>query len=138
MLLALSTYVPIDPLVSVKIISCAFDVLLALMAFRLVALARPGSRWLPVIAGAMVLGLPTVIMNSAAWGQCDAIYSSLGLAALYLLITGRAVAAWALSGLSLAFKLQAVFLLPVLLGVIVTNKLRGAPCWRFRSPAPWR
>jgi Gpi18-like mannosyltransferase len=55
------------------------------------------------------------------WGQADSIYAAFGLGGVYFLLRRRPWAAGVFFGLSLAFKLQAVFLFPLLL-VLVLKK----------------
>ena len=123
-LLALATYLPVRAIAAIKAISIAFDVLLAVTASRLVAAIRPRSEWLPFVAFAIVALLPTVVMNSGVWAQCDSIYATFCLASLVCLVRGRPWAASAWFGVAFAFKLQAIFLLPVLVGVLIVNRLR--------------
>ena len=113
-LLALVLYLPIPGLMAVKLLSVSFDLTLALFAFLLVKSYTAGS-WRPVLAACIVLLLPTVILNSSAWGQCDSIYATFCLGCIYCLCrrwSGRACIFFALA---LAFKLQAIFIAPVLL-----------------------
>jgi hypothetical protein len=70
------------------------------------------------------LFLPTVVMNGSAWAQCDSIYGSMTLASLYFLITRRPWLATLFFGIAFAFKLQAIFFLPVLVLVLVLNRLK--------------
>ena len=123
-LLAVLTYLPVDPLVGVKAISIVFDVLLAFFAYRIVREVRPGSRWLPVLAFGATFLLPTVVLNSAWWAQCDSIYVSLCLGSLYLLLRRQTALACALFGLAFAFKLQALFFLPALVVLVLVNRQR--------------
>ena len=123
-LLALATYLPVRAIVAVKAISIAFDILLAVTASRLVAAVRPRSAWLPFVTFAVVSLLPTVVMNSGVWGQCDSIYATFCAASLLSLVRGRPWGASAWFGLAFAFKLQTIFLLPVLVGVLLVNRLR--------------
>ncbi|MBA8794938.1 Gpi18-like mannosyltransferase [Friedmanniella endophytica] len=123
-LLAVVAKLPVPELYAIKAISVVFDLVLAFFAHRIVRVVRPGSRWWPVIITSAVLLLPTVIMNGSAWAQCDAIYAAFCLGSLWCLLTGRAWRACVLFGLAFAFKLQAVFFLPVLLGVLVVNRMR--------------
>ncbi len=122
-LLALATHLPIPEIAAIKGISVVFDLVLAFFAYRIVAVLRPGSTWWPTLVTVAVLFLPTVVMNSAAWAQCDAIYASLCLGSLYFLITRRPWPAALLFGLAFAFKLQAIFFLPVLVLVLLVNRL---------------
>jgi Gpi18-like mannosyltransferase len=119
-LVTLLTYLPIPPLAGVKIISVVFDLVLAYFTYRIVAL-RHGGGWLPPLAALTVLFLPTVATNSGMWGQADSIYAALALGGVYFLLCGRPWLSGVFFGLSLAFKLQAVFLFPLLL-VLVLKK----------------
>ncbi|MEA5153643.1 hypothetical protein [Raineyella sp.] len=104
---------PLSAVTGIKVISAVFDLLLAGVAALLVR-QLTGSAARGAAAGLAMLFLPTVLLNSAVWGQCDSIYTTFGLAAVYLGLRGRGNVAWALMGVALAFKLQAIFFLPVL------------------------
>ncbi|MDO5299242.1 MAG: glycosyltransferase 87 family protein [Clostridia bacterium] len=98
----------------VKAISILTDVLLGYAVMKLCSLRvkGDGARLLVFhIAGI----LPTVVFNGAYWGQCDAIYTSFCLLALYMGLTKRPVRSMIFFGVALSFKLQTVFFLPVLL-----------------------
>jgi Gpi18-like mannosyltransferase len=88
-------------------------------------LRRPQTWW-PALAATTVLCLPTVVMNSALWGQADSIYSAFGLGAVYFGLRRRPWLMCLFAGLAFAFKLQAVFLFPVLL-LLATRRV-----------VPWR
>jgi len=119
-LITLLTYLPVPALTGVKLISVAFDLVLAYFTYRIVALRHPGSQW-PPVAALIVLFLPTVATNSGMWAQADSIYAAFGLGGLSFLLHRRPWWAAVFFGLSLAFKLQAVFLFPLLL-VLVLKK----------------
>jgi len=72
------------------------------------------------------------VMNSGVWGQCDSIYATFCAASLVSLVRGRPWAASAWFGVAFAFKLQAIFLLPVLVGVLLVSRRSG------RCGARWR
>ena len=61
------------------------------------------------------LAIPTVLLNSAYWGQCDAIYSAFCLGSLYYAFTKKGTASMIMFGFAFAFKLQSIFILPILL-----------------------
>ena len=123
-LLAVATYFPVRAIVAIKTISIVFDILLAVVASRLVAAVRPGSTRLPLVTFAVVCFLPTAMMDSGVWGQCDSIYATFCALSLLALVRGRPWAASAWFGVAFAFKLQALFLLPVLVGVLLVNRLK--------------
>ncbi|HEY1573893.1 MAG TPA: glycosyltransferase 87 family protein [Pseudonocardiaceae bacterium] len=124
-LLAALTYLPIPALYAIKLLSIAFDGLLAFFTYRIVVLHRPGTWW-PVGAAAVVLCLPTVALNSALWGQADSIYTALSVGGVYFLLRRRPWWACVFFGLAFGVKLQAIFLFPVLVLLAV------------RRWVPWR
>ncbi|MCE7007252.1 hypothetical protein LWC34_31180 [Kibdelosporangium philippinense] len=121
-LLAVLTYLPVPALVGVKVISILFDLLLAFYAYKLVALKYPRG-WVPFLAAATVSLLPTVVTNGAFWGQCDSIYAAFGVGAVYYTVRSRPWLACVFFGLALAFKLQIVFLFPLLLILVLLRKV---------------
>ena len=115
-LLTLATYLPLPRLYAIKLVYVIFDYVLA---GYVGAIAREGGGercfWPALLA---TLFLPTVLMNSALWGQCDAMYAS-GLAAcVYYLFRNRPLAAMVAYGVAFALKPQAVFLAPLILILI--------------------
>lgn len=111
-LLWLATYVPLPKLYAIKSVSLLGDFALAFVVLLVVRLKydrRPV--WLAAFAA--VLFAPTIFFNSALWGQCDAIYTTFLLAALYCLLKHWAGRALLFFSIALAFKLQALFLLPL-------------------------
>ena len=121
--LALFSYLPVWDLYLIKLLSVAFDVLLAWGALHIVKhfsqtfTARLAAFYLTLL-------LPTVLLNGAYWGQCDSIYAAFGLWSLAFALEERGVMAMAAAALSFAFKLQAVFLLPVFLLFLIARKLQ--------------
>jgi Gpi18-like mannosyltransferase len=124
-LLAALTYLPVPALAGIKAMSVVFDFLLAFLAYRIVNLRYP-NKWWPILAGAIVLFLPTVVLNSSMWGQADAMYGALGIGAVYFLLRRRPWLACLFFGLAFSFKLQIVFLFPLLLLLVL------------RKWVPWR
>lgn len=122
-ILAALTYIPaVSPLVGIKIVSVVFDLLLAYFVYKLVSIRHPAAVR-PVVAATAVLLLPTVVTNSAMWGQCDSIYAAFALGGLYFAVTARPQLSCVFFGLALAFKLQTVFVLPVLLVLLLLRKV---------------
>lgn len=121
--LALFTYVDIRDLYLIKLLSVLFDVLLAWGVMRTVYCFTKS----PVkVLGAffVTLFLPTVVLNGAYWGQCDSIYAAFAVWSVYFALKERPVLSVCAIALSFAFKLQAVFLMPVFLIFIFAKKMR--------------
>lgn len=120
--LALASYLPVRDLYLIKLFSVLFDVVLAWGALRLIRrFAGETGR----LAGFFVtLFLPTVVLNGAYWGQCDSVYSAFAVWSVALALEDKPARSVAAVALSFAFKLQAVFLMPVFLIFIFAKKLK--------------
>jgi len=121
-LLALTTYLPISKLIAIKTLSVVFDGVLGLFTYLILSLRYKHSY--AAIAGALVVVFaPTIFINSAAWGQCDAIYTAFCLGSLYYLLKERPAWACVFFAFALSFKLQAIFFLPILFMLLLKRKL---------------
>lgn len=101
-------------LLAIKLIGISFDFVAAMLIYKIVRL-RHSQGMLPLLAALLFLFAPTVVLNSALWGQVDIIYATGLLTCLYFVLRQRPVLATLAFGLALSFKLQAIFLLPLLL-----------------------
>ncbi len=117
-----------------KTVSIIFDFVLAFFVYRCVRLKyrEPTEAAIPLLAGLVALSMPTVVLNSAMWGQADAIYTTFLVACLYYLLAGRQAAAFIAFGVAFSFKLQAVFLIPLFLWLLVKEKVD----WRYFGLSP--
>ena len=148
-LISLSTWLPLPKLYAIKLLSVIVDYVAAWYVWRLVgrlvenpAERRVGARGLqdfPAVSGVrrpdaltgrmqwiavmVFLFLPTVVMNSALWAQCDIMYTTGFLASLFYLLEGRPNAALAAYGFSCALKPQAIFWCPLLAALLLSGRL---------------
>ncbi len=130
-LLTLVIYLPGPLILKIKAVFVLFDVLLGFFAYRTAGLRWPGRR-IPMMAGLIVVLLPTVVLNASVLGQMDAMWAAPALGAVYFLLRGNPWAGAALCGVALAFKPQGVFIFPLLLLLVLTGKIR----WRTVPAAP--
>lgn len=128
-LLWLLTALNIPALIGIKAVSIVFDVVLGFFAYRIVAL-RTETFWLRASAFGVVVLLPSVIANSSYWGQADAIYSAFALGGIYFLLRAQrdrfawnSVWACVFFGVAVSVKLQAIFVFPVLLWLLLRRRL---------------
>jgi Gpi18-like mannosyltransferase len=144
--LSFFSYLPVRELYLIKILSVLADILLAYEVYRLTA-ALTDSPWARTVSLCIAMALPTVLINGSVWGQCDSIYAAFAIAAIasalqktdpvlaksHTAVSRRlnhnSAAAFAFFALSLSFKLQAVFVLPILLVLIFTKKIRIRYIW---------
>ena len=114
MIIWVMTKLPIRPLYSYKVFSCVFDMVMAVTAFAIVdMLYERQRREKSVLAYCAVWLSPIVFLNSAAWAQCDAVYSAFCLFAVMMMERKKYSTGLCLLGIGFAFKLQAVFILPL-------------------------
>ncbi len=125
-LLVVATWLPVKKLYAIKLVSVVFDFLLA-AGVSLTVREKYGKGPMTALAFLLTLFAPTVLVNSAMWGQNDSIFTALLVLAVLLLVRGKTSAASAVFGLSLAFKAQAVFLLPVFFVLFFTKRLKVLP-----------
>ena len=123
--LALFSYIPVNDLYLIKILSCLFDFLLAFACGRLCENCGGKGR----AAFFIVLLLPTVVVNSSLWAQCDSSYTAFAVLGLALALEknpskSTPYLSMVCFAASFAFKLQAVFILPVCLVLLMVNKYR--------------
>ncbi len=121
--LCLFSYLPINDLHLIKLLSIAFDVLLAFGVMKIVD-RFTDSQNLKLASFFTVLLLPTVMLNGALWAQCDSIYAALAVLGLWLALEDKPVLSVLCFTLSFGFKLQAVFILPVMLILLFTRKYK--------------
>jgi len=114
-ILAFLTYLPVSPLLSIKVVSIIFDFVLAVSCMKLTkeVLKDKYTSLIGLLAYTLVILLPTVILNSAWWGQCDSIYASFIVISLIYLMKGKYIRSFIFLGISFSFKLQFIFVLPV-------------------------
>jgi Gpi18-like mannosyltransferase len=109
-------------LTAIKLPSILADYLLAGFGSALVRLRYPtGHAW--SLAFVAILFTPTVIVNSAMWGQADVFFTTALLACIYLLLRRHPYWAMLAFGIGFAFKLQAAFLAPLLLILLLKGRI---------------
>ena len=121
--LAIITLLPVNRLYAIKAVSCFFDFFLAYFSFETVlTLTRSKNKAAWVYAAVFLC--PTVIMNSAVWGQCDVIYSSFIIGALSLILKDKPFKSCILYGFAFALKLQSIFLAPLFICLWLKKKIK--------------
>ncbi|HZB83260.1 MAG TPA: hypothetical protein VE288_10525 [Rubrobacteraceae bacterium] len=120
--LTLATYLPLPKLYAIKLVSIAFDFLLAFFVLLIVRL-RYENRVVWISSFFAALFTPTVFFNSALWGQCDATYASMLVASIYFAIRRRPNLSLFFFSVALSFKLQAIFLFPLFIILLLKRRV---------------
>ena len=110
------TRLGVPALYAVKAVSFIGDAFLAGAAAKLAG--KHGAA-----AFGAVLLLPTVVLNGGMFAQCDSLYAACALWGLALSLDDKPVRAAACFALSLAFKLQSAFILPMVAVLWAGRKL---------------
>ena len=122
----------LDDLFIMKAIPVAFNFVLAFFVYKCVCLKYSETNTIPYLAALVTLFAPTVIFNGAVWGQSDSIYTTFLIVCLWALLSGRQAWAFVAFGLSFSFKLQAVFLAPMFLWLLMKKQVD----WRYFLLSP--
>ncbi len=124
-ILALLTYLPMNSLESIKMVSILFDFISAIAIYKIAGellKKNKNGNSIALLFYAIALFLPTVILNSAYWAQCDGIYTSFILISIYYLMRKDYGRSLIIFGIALAFKLQAIFLLPLYVLMYISER----------------
>lgn len=111
----------------IKLVSVLFEYLTAFVMFAVIY-HLTGSSKRAILAFSAALLAPTFFLNSAAWSQCDAIYTSFLLLSLYFILKEKSGASLIFMGIAFSFKIQAIFFLPFLIIMWLKNKVKT---WHF-------
>jgi len=120
-ILTLISFIKGEPLYSIKIVSVIFDFICAIYGVKIVHKLSK-NKISSIITYCVLMFLPTMIVNGAMWGQCDSIFTAFTLMSLYYLIEQKYIKSFILLGVSFAFKLQCVFILPLYVLLLFRDK----------------
>lgn len=107
--------------VLVKIVAIAGALFCAFCVYYL--LSALTSRNGALLGAAGLLLLPSVALNGPAWGQTDTIWGALAALVVAFALRGHWAAMMLAFGAAVAFKLQAVFIAPFLLYMVLSRRI---------------
>lgn len=120
-LLCIGASITKNSLIFIKVLSAIFDVLIFLFGYKIIKYFSKESAnkysWILIL-------LPGILVNSAILGQCDSIYTAFVLAFIYNILKNHNKLALSFFGIAISFKLQSLFIAPVILYLIVTKKIK--------------
>ncbi len=112
-----------EPLIPIKLVSICFEYVAAWFIGG-IAYQKYKEDWVRWCALAVVPLLPTVLINSSYWGQCDSVYASFLVGSIYFVLRKRSVLSILFLGISFSFKLQAVLLFPFYFVLLLKNRVK--------------
>lgn len=116
-IIAFMSYLNVDCVILYKLLSILFDYLLAYYCSILYCTLTSSKKWSLEfnLVYTTVLFLPTVVFNSAFWGQCDSIYVTFVVLTLLCFYKTDYKRGFIFLGIAFAFKLQTIFILPFII-----------------------
>ena len=117
-ILYLLTLVPAEPIISIKMVSILFDYVAAFAVMQVAMSAGEETgkgRFYGALACGLVLCNPVAVINSGYLAQSESIWAGLALLGFWYLSQEKPVRGMWMLGFALAMKLQAVFILPIVL-----------------------
>lgn len=113
-IIAFMTYLKGNCVIYYKGLSILFDYVLAFSSacFAVKLIGKKKFDMTFNIVYAIILILPTVVINSAYWGQCDSIYTTFIVLTLLFLYDEKYLKAFIMLGIAFAFKFQTIFIIP--------------------------
>ena len=119
---------PILPRVTaIKLLPILADFVSTYFVYKIVRIKYPRGN-LPYWAAGLFFALPTIFINSAQWGQMDALYTTFLIISLYFFLKEKPVLGMLAFGLSFSIKFQAIFFIPFLVILFLKKKVRW---WQF-------
>lgn len=124
-ILALLTYLPLDSLISIKMISIVFDYIAGITIIKIIEELFQDKKYnkkIALIFYTLFLFLPTVFLNSAYWAQCDIIYTTFILISILYLLKNKYIKGLIFWSIAFAFKFQAILIFPLYVLIYISNR----------------
>ncbi len=128
-LLAVTTLLDsiIPKVMAIKLIPITADLISTFFIYKIVRLKFPkGIK--PYFAASLFFILPTVFINSAHWGQVDALYTMFIIISLFFFLKDKSFLGMLAYALSFSIKFQAIFFVPFLVVLLLKKKILW---WQF-------
>lgn len=134
--LAAALFGSFDTVVVLKLVSIVLEILVCVTCYAIIRKVLPESKKkLGSFIGFTLLWLsPILIWNASAWGQTDAGYTLFSVIAVLMLLKDKPVWGLACLGVALAWKLQALFLVPLFLIMYFLGRKKFSFLWFLLVP----
>lgn len=129
--LILFSRIPLKDMYLIKVFSLCGEIIMYLLATKLVAFIRKEKFSFLLLASLTLI--PTFLLNSSQWSQCDCFYTACAVGAVYLALKRKSAACFAVLGLGLAFKMQILLIFPAILVFLLSKNGDGKKylLWRW-------
>ncbi len=113
----------LNALYSIKYLTLLFSILFAFIVEKIISHIKDEK--FSIVRFSIILVLPVLLMEYSSWGQCDAIYTSFALLAFLFALKKKSKLSFMFIGLSFAFKMQFLFIVPVLFVMLIVKDEEG-------------
>jgi Gpi18-like mannosyltransferase len=111
--ISIITALPIPAMIAIKMLSILFDFIGAFYIYKILKELYGKGSILPAIGYVSFLFIPTVVVNSSYWGQCDIIFTTFIIISIYFFLKNKMLSSILSYAVALSIKLQAVFIFPL-------------------------
>lgn len=112
----------VNSLYAIKFLSIGFDYILSLYIGKIILL-KSERKNIILLSLATIPLIPTIFVNSAYLSQCDSIYATFAVIALYYSLKEKFLVSILFLGIAFAFKLQTIFILPYFFVLMLRGKI---------------
>lgn len=113
----------LNSLYLIKSVSIIFEFILAFYIGKILFL-KHNNKKVFLISVAILPIIPTILINSSFWGQCDVIYANFVIAGIFYSLVNRQLLSVIMLSIGIAFKIQAIFILPYYFILLLTGKTK--------------
>ena len=121
--LIIITKLGINTLFGIKYLTFLFSILLAFVMEKIISMISKND--FSFIRFVLLLLIPPILIEYTSWGQCDAIYVSFCLLSVLFALKHRSKLSFMFLGLAFAFKLQFLFIVPLLFLFLIVRDENG-------------
>lgn len=113
----------LNSLYLIKLVSIIFEFVLAFYVGKILFL-KHNNKKVFLISFAILPIIPTILINSSFWGQCDVIYATFVVVGVFYSLVNRQLLSVIMLSIGIAFKIQAIFILPYYFVLVLTGKTK--------------
>lgn len=113
-----------DALLYIKLSTMAFELLFAFVVYLFAKNIFDRKIKTSILIAILSLFIPTVIVNGSIASQCDIIFTTMLCLMLYFILKEKYKLSLLFFGLAFAIKLQAIFIAPIVLYLLIHKKVR--------------
>lgn len=119
--LILGTYITTNYIFWIKLISNIFTIGIVVVAYFIL---KEFKKDIKLSNALIILLIPSIFVNSSIIGQCDSIYTFCVLLFVALMLKNKKRSALFFYGVAIAFKMQAIFIAPIFLYLLLKKKIK--------------